>query len=161
MGLVQRSNPAANRLSDDTLGLNIDPLHIRIIPSDDDPYRWHWPPDSGHLFEKQLSKLSTGPLMELYREVGRSFHAVKPPSTAQKPIQGSAADELQRLRLANSELESLVKEHLLRVKQYRQGLRQIKHHYLVQKRQNEELKAIVGRYRTVMANFIQDSASVA
>ncbi len=86
---------------------------------------------------------------------------MKPPSTAQKPIQGSAADELQRLRLANSELESLVKEHLLQIKQHRQGLRQIKHYYLVQKRQNEELKAIVGRYRTVMTDFIQDSASVA
>ena len=86
---------------------------------------------------------------------------MKLPPTEQRPIQSSPVDELQRLRLANSELESLVKEHSLRVKQYKQSLYQIKHHYLIQKRRNEELKAIVGRYRSMMTDFIQDSASIA
>jgi hypothetical protein len=98
--------------------------------------------------------------MELYREVGKSFHAVNPLSAEPRPIQGSAVDELCRLRRANSELESLVKEHSLRLKQYKQSLYRIKHHYMVQKRQNTELKTIVGRYRSVMTDFIQDSASV-
>ncbi|KAK4243499.1 hypothetical protein C7999DRAFT_18154 [Corynascus novoguineensis] len=154
-------HPAANRLLDDVLGLDIDPLQVRLIPSDDDPYRWQWLPDSGHLFKKHLSKLSTRPLMELYREVGRSFHAVRPPSTEERPIQGSTVDEIQRLKLVNSELENQVKEYSLRLKQYKQNLRQIKHYYLIQKRQHEGLKAVVGRYRSVITNFVQDSTPIA
>ncbi|KAH6617436.1 hypothetical protein F5144DRAFT_586450 [Chaetomium tenue] len=144
----------------DTIGLDVDPLHVRLIPGDDDQHRWQWLPEKGHLFEKHLSKLSTGPLMELYREVGSSFHAVKRPSTEEKAIQSSPIDEIQALRLANSELESLAEESSLRLKQHERMFYHVKQQYRVQKRQNKQLKAIIGRCRSVMIDFIQDSTSV-
>ncbi|KAH6614600.1 hypothetical protein B0J18DRAFT_303980 [Chaetomium sp. MPI-SDFR-AT-0129] len=137
----------------DTIGLDVDPLHVRLIPGDDDQYQWQWLPEKAYLFEKHLSKLSTGPLMELCREVGTSFYAVKRPSTEEKAIQSNPIDEIQALRLVNSELESLAKENSLRLKQ-------VKQHYRVQKRQNKQLKSIIGKYRGVMIDFIQDSALV-
>lgn len=117
-------------------------------------------PDKAHLFQKHLSKLSSGPLVELCREVGRSFHAVERPSTEGKAVQSSPNVEIQALKLANAELESLAKENSLRPEQQERILCQVKQHYRSQKRQNKQLKAIIGRCRSVMIDFIQDSASV-
>ncbi|KAI9764361.1 MAG: hypothetical protein M1840_008499 [Geoglossum simile] len=58
------------------LGILIDPAQVCLITSTDDPYTWKTLPGKEHLFKKQLSKLSIGAYMELWREVGVSFEAV-------------------------------------------------------------------------------------
>jgi hypothetical protein len=63
-------------LKENNLGISIDPAQVRLITSTDDPYTWKALPGKEHLFKKQLSKLSIGAYMELWREVGVSFEAV-------------------------------------------------------------------------------------
>ncbi|KFY18218.1 hypothetical protein V492_00038 [Pseudogymnoascus sp. VKM F-4246] len=58
------------------LGIAVDPLEIRLITREQDPYSWQYLPAASHLFQKNLSSHSIGAYMELYREIGSSFEAV-------------------------------------------------------------------------------------
>jgi len=55
----------------------IEPAQVRLIPAVEDGYLWTAIPEKKYLFTKQLSKLSIGAYMELCREVGKSFKALK------------------------------------------------------------------------------------
>ena len=59
--------------SDDGVGLTIDPAYVRLIPSEEDPYRWERSSEKEYLFEKHHSMLCFGPLMELEKGWGRPF----------------------------------------------------------------------------------------
>lgn len=135
------------------LGIEVDPGNIRLIPSSDDPYRWDPLPGKEYLFEKHLSKLSIGPLMELCREVGTSFRAVRPSETTRSwatPVV-DPSEELQRLRQERAELVSSVKRRLKRYQREHQRLR----------RHNEKQKAVIMKYRNMVERFLQDSAFAA
>ena len=60
------------------LGIQVKPSEVRLRPNEDDlKYAWKVDdPSLEPLFEKHLSKHSVGAYMQLYREVGQSFHAV-------------------------------------------------------------------------------------
>ncbi|KFY83261.1 hypothetical protein V500_10116, partial [Pseudogymnoascus sp. VKM F-4518 (FW-2643)] len=58
------------------LGIAVDPLEIRLITREQDPYSWQYLPAASHLFQKNLSNHSIGAYMELFREIGSSFEAV-------------------------------------------------------------------------------------
>ncbi|KFY68139.1 hypothetical protein V496_01259 [Pseudogymnoascus sp. VKM F-4515 (FW-2607)] len=58
------------------LGITVDPLEIRLITREQDPYSWQYLPAASHLFQKNLSNHSIGAYMELHREIGSSFEAV-------------------------------------------------------------------------------------
>ncbi|KAH7228906.1 hypothetical protein BKA60DRAFT_532811 [Fusarium oxysporum] len=90
-----------------SLSLDIAPADVRLKPSEEDPYRWQRSEDKEYLFEKHLSKLSVGPLMELCRGIGIHFKAVQPSREAIKQpsreIQ-DLKDEVARLKDARSEV---------------------------------------------------------
>ena len=64
------------KLKEDSLGMSIEPTHVRLITNANDPYSWKVRLGKEHLFKKQLSKHSIGAYMELCRGVGVSFQAV-------------------------------------------------------------------------------------
>lgn len=70
------------------LGIQVKPSEVRLRPSEDDlKYAWKVDdPSLEPLFEKHLSKHSVGAYMQLYREVGQSFHAVHFDGVQQVPV---------------------------------------------------------------------------
>ena len=87
-----RLNPGA----DSTLGIVVEPAHVRLLPELQDGYSWSVLPERKHLFKKQLSKHSIGAYMELCREVGKSFEAVVPASVNKESTDEESAVTLQR-----------------------------------------------------------------
>ena len=72
----------SNRSVESNLGIVVDPAQVRLLPKLQDGYKWSVRPEMKHLlrknlFKKQLSKHAVGAYMELYREVGESFDAVR------------------------------------------------------------------------------------
>ena len=68
------------------LGIQIKPSEVRLVRSSEEDLRYTWKVDDPSLeplFDKHLSKHSVGAYMQLYREVGQSFHAVHFNSTQQ------------------------------------------------------------------------------
>lgn len=73
--------------SDSQLGIAIFPSEVRLITSIDDPYQWRiFTTDKIALFQKQLSKHSTGAYIELCDGIGRHFKAVPADSVADYEI---------------------------------------------------------------------------
>ena len=52
------------------LGIMVDPSEVRLIPRDEDRYRWSYLDHKAHLFVKQLSKHNVSGYRQLCREVG-------------------------------------------------------------------------------------------
>jgi hypothetical protein len=70
-----------NEMAAETLGVRVSASDIRLKTEEDTPYAWHIDdPTLQPLFEKQLSKHSTGVYMHLCAELGRSFWAILPES---------------------------------------------------------------------------------
>ena len=70
------------------LGIQVKPSEVRLRSSEED-LRYTWKVDDPSLeplFDKHLSKHSVGAYMQLYREVGQSFHAVHLDSFQQVPV---------------------------------------------------------------------------
>lgn len=65
---------------EDTLKINVKPAEVRLKYERNPPFIWHIA-DSNieHLFQRQLSKHSTGAYIQLYNEVGKSFWAEQAP----------------------------------------------------------------------------------
>lgn len=57
--------------------MKVDPQDVRLIPKPEHGYCWNFSPEKQHLFSKHLSDQSIGVFMELCRELGRSFTAVR------------------------------------------------------------------------------------
>ncbi len=77
------------------LGLEVPPGDVRILPRKEDAYRWSVLPQKEHLFEKNLSKLSTGVYTQLMQGIGVFFEALpKEPLhvTHQGPIDTAEKD---------------------------------------------------------------------
>ncbi|KXH28619.1 hypothetical protein CNYM01_11252 [Colletotrichum nymphaeae SA-01] len=137
----------------DTLGLSLLPDQVRLLPKDDDQYTWDISEGKKHLFNKHLSKHSTGPLMELCREVGISFRAVAQSDRAarhQTPLPCQIQQENQELReelsisrkradLAEKRLERLV-----------QGFK-------VLKRREAVKGIIISRHRAHMVDYVRNT----
>ncbi|KAI3557131.1 hypothetical protein CABS02_02682 [Colletotrichum abscissum] len=137
----------------DTLGLSLLPDQVRLLPKDDDQYTWDISEGKKHLFNKHLSKHSTGPLMELCREVGISFRAVAQSDRAarhQTPLPCQIQQENQELReelsisrkradLAEKRLERLV-----------QGFK-------VLKRREAVKGIIISRHRAQMVDYVRNT----
>jgi hypothetical protein len=66
----------SDRPLENILGIEVQPVQVRLKPSIEDGYKWRILPERQHLFIKQLNKHSVGAYMELYREVGKFFKAV-------------------------------------------------------------------------------------
>ena len=64
------------------LGIYIEPVEVRLITSDNNPYTWQILPEKQHLFKKHLSKRSIGAYRELYRGVGVYFKGILPPESS-------------------------------------------------------------------------------
>ena len=58
------------------IGVRVDPLEVRLITSQDEPYKWSYLPEKAHLFQKHLSKHTIGAYVELFDEVGKTFEAM-------------------------------------------------------------------------------------
>jgi hypothetical protein len=61
------------------VGLEVDPMQVRLLPEPQDGYAWSACPERQHLFLRPLSKHSVSAYRELDKEVGKSFEAIKPP----------------------------------------------------------------------------------
>lgn len=66
---------------DKRLGITVKPAEVRLKYEGKPPHIWHIA-DSNieHLFQKQLSKHSTGAYIQLYDGVGQSFWAEEAPT---------------------------------------------------------------------------------
>ena len=97
-------------LSDTKLGIVVSPTDVRLITGPDDPYKWSRLPVYENLFQKHLSKHSTGAYIKIYYGVGKFFEAVPADlevelsynSMGQEvyplPTSGSDGGELQQVR---------------------------------------------------------------
>ena len=79
------------------LDLDVPPPQVRLRPKSEDGYVWRVDPAKQHLFQKGLSKLSTGAYMELISGVGVSFHAISAAADAPslQHLTEAKADSLQ------------------------------------------------------------------
>ena len=63
----------------ETLGIKVKPSEVRLKKEDDLDYMWQVDdPSLEQLFQKHLSKHSTGAYIQLQREVGKTFRAIRP-----------------------------------------------------------------------------------
>ncbi|KAL6716974.1 hypothetical protein ACLMJK_004887 [Lecanora helva] len=58
------------------LGIDIPPAEVRMRPRKEDGYRWSVLPQKEYLFEKNLSKLSTGMYTQIIQGIGVFFEAL-------------------------------------------------------------------------------------
>lgn len=84
------------------MGIDVDPDRVRLLTSPNDPYTWGHVPGNENsfkpeLFNNHLSKLSVGPLTELYREVGSSFRAVLRTTVRISASPQAGVQEVERL----------------------------------------------------------------
>ena len=56
-------------------------MEVRLQPKAEDPYKWQVLPHKAHLFEKNLSKLSTRVYMQITDGIGEFFEAIETTST--------------------------------------------------------------------------------
>ena len=80
---VTKYENQAKFCAESKLGIVVEPSQVRLLPELRDSYAWNVRPERKHLlrkglFRKQLSKHAVGAYMELCREVGNSFEAVRP-----------------------------------------------------------------------------------
>lgn len=131
--------------------MSVDPANIRLIPAKDDPYYWQSLPGKSYLFDKHLSKLSIGPLMELCREVGTSFWAVTP--SVEKSTNSAAREKSPQKQKTMPHHEAFKATHELRkrLKVFQRERRRLR-------RQNEMQKTLISRYRSIMGSFLKDSS---
>ncbi|KAJ6436206.1 FAD dependent oxidoreductase [Purpureocillium lavendulum] len=101
-----------------------------------------------YLFKKHLSKLSIGPLMELYREVGETFRAVKQTGELRerRSPETDALGELDRMRRERATLVCTVKR---RLKGYQREHRRLK-------QENEQQKALIAKYKAMVQCILQE-----
>ncbi|KAF4229282.1 hypothetical protein CNMCM8980_006352 [Aspergillus fumigatiaffinis] len=96
------------RLADhiaETLGVRVSSSDIRLKTEEDTPYAWHIDdPSLQPLFEKQLSKHSTGVYMHLCAELGRSFWAILPESQLNNSLPPSSVKQVTVLKDENAAL---------------------------------------------------------
>ncbi|KAJ0337093.1 hypothetical protein KNSL1_013032, partial [Colletotrichum chrysophilum] len=85
-------------------GLDVQASEVRLKTCPNDPYVWEYPPEMEHLFSKQLSECSVGPLRKLCEEVGRSFEA----RNKENEACGGFSSRIESL---SKELESLESGH--------------------------------------------------
>ncbi|KFZ14909.1 hypothetical protein V502_05856 [Pseudogymnoascus sp. VKM F-4520 (FW-2644)] len=86
------------------LGITVDPLEIRLITCEQDPYSWQYLPAASHLFQKNLSNHSIGAYMELYREFGSSFEAVAKEHIFLTRLAANFTDKITQLEAENLRL---------------------------------------------------------
>lgn len=68
----------------ETIGVKVKPSEVRLKKEDDLDYMWQIDdPSLEHLFQKHLSKHSVGAYMQLQREVGKTFRAIRPERVSQ------------------------------------------------------------------------------
>ncbi|KAH6881111.1 hypothetical protein B0T10DRAFT_580967 [Thelonectria olida] len=133
----------------ENLRLDVHPEDVRLIPNRDDLYQWEKHPSKKHLFDKHLSKLSIGPLKELYREVGLSFRAVR--SLAESDGQSTGLQDL------NNEIQRLTTERVQILQYARENHQAYKRELYKLKRKNEQQSNLIVKYRRVMGSFLHDS----
>ena len=145
----------ADNFTDDKLGLNIDPADVRLIPNAVDQYRWGPIPGKeamfkGSLFERHLSKLSIGPLMELRRGVGKTFQAIKPSDVLLRHSSGhsNALEEKQGL---HKEEDDFVQSLKRKLRVYRRKQRTLV-------RQVERQSALIAKYRAAAEGILLDTS---
>lgn len=114
---------------------------------------WKCNGDKEHLFQKHLSKLSTGPLQELCREVGKSFHAIRPgaerlehPHTQASPISQLCGD-VQTLQEEKQQLKQFAKMCII---ENQREIYKLKRHCARQ-------KGIIAKYEHLMEGFLRDT----
>ncbi|KKY29201.1 hypothetical protein UCRPC4_g00107 [Phaeomoniella chlamydospora] len=61
--------------TDERLAVVVEPSQVRLLPGDEDPYKWDRVEEKEHLFQKNLSDLSIRALRELIESIGDSVAA--------------------------------------------------------------------------------------
>ncbi|KAH7115492.1 hypothetical protein B0J13DRAFT_653900 [Dactylonectria estremocensis] len=147
---VDRSNwrtKCGQRLAEhinDSLDLTIDPADVRLIPSDEDPYRWKRGSEKEYLFEKHLSKLSVGPLMELCKGVGSSFRR----------------DEISKLKEERPEIMQLAKKERSEKMLAKRHGGKYKREYCELRRKYHKQQQLLARYKGLMTDLLRDCESI-
>ncbi|KAH7124920.1 hypothetical protein B0J13DRAFT_611936 [Dactylonectria estremocensis] len=145
------------------LDLTIDPADVRLIPSEEDPYRWKWSSEKEYLFEKHLSKLSVGPLMELCKGVGTSFQAVRPSvEVGKKPWNETQdlRDEISKLKEERSEIMQLAKKERSETMLAKRHSGKYKREYCELRRRYHKQQQLLARYKGLMTDLLRDSESI-
>ncbi|KAF4997710.1 hypothetical protein FDECE_12017 [Fusarium decemcellulare] len=146
-----------------SLGLKIDPADVRLIPSEEDPYRWKRTSQKEHLFEKHLSKLSVGPLMELCREVGISFYAIHPTVEVGKKSWDETQDlkdEISKLKEERCEILQLAKKERSESMLAKRHIGKYKRDYCELRRRYSKQQQLLSRLNDLMTGFVRDSESI-
>ncbi|WQF89382.1 hypothetical protein CDEST_14396 [Colletotrichum destructivum] len=137
----------------DGLGLEINPQQVRLLPHEDDLYTWDVSENKRHLFKKHLSKLSTGPLMELCREVGLSFRAIRQQRTDSES-ENALPCQVQEQNAALKEELDLARQ---RVDLAEKRLERLAQAFRMLKRRNEVTANFILRHRAHMIDYIRES----
>lgn len=124
---------------------------MRLIPNAADDYQWEPVPGKEYLFTKHLSKLSIGPLMELCREVGQSFRAVR---------RGAPAGTCTSTANSQTELEKMRQERAALVCSVKRRLKGYQREYRKLRLENEQQKALIVKYKAMVQGLLQDGPAV-
>lgn len=143
----------ANHLPEQSLNFDIDPADIRLLPAKDDPYRWQPVPDKAYLFDKHLSRLSIGPLMELCKEVGKSFRAVSPSVDAAKAAPFLEQSQRKESQRSHGKETNTIFDLEKKLQLYRRERSRLK-------RQNNVQAVLITKYRRLMGGFMEDTSFI-
>ncbi|KAL7940635.1 hypothetical protein V8C42DRAFT_337033, partial [Trichoderma barbatum] len=141
------------------LGISVSPSEVRLIPNDDDPYRWKILPGKEHLFEKHMSKQTKGIYMELWREVGVTFEAVFPSNSRENrdDKHPSFSDQIEELKTENTKLQ----QDLIQWRQYAEssdiecGRLQTENKDL--KQREAQMVELINRYKVITMGSLREA----
>ena len=85
------------------LGIHVLPAEVRTHPRREDEYKWSVLPQKEHLFEKSLSKLSTGQYTQIMQGIGVFFEAL--PKDPTDPCQGGYLKQSEDSAVSRGHLE--------------------------------------------------------
>jgi hypothetical protein len=145
------------------VGILVEPAQVRLITTPDDSYSWKVLPGKEHLFEKHLSKHSTGAYMELFREVGTSFEAVSATGkTANKQTGSEGSTTFSGRIIELEEEQSRLANELLqwktRASNAEKDLDRLKLTLSTLSQQDTHKMALINYYRNV-TNSLQEASS--
>lgn len=131
----------------------MDPANVRLLPQKDDPYCWAALPGKENLFEpklfqKHLSKLSIGPLMELWHGVGSTFCAVS-------KSRQSNVNTGNTLSISHAQHETLVNDVL----RLRRELKRIRRKSQGLAHQNKRQMVMITKFRSIAQGILDATAS--
>ncbi|KAM0322073.1 hypothetical protein ACHAQA_009702 [Verticillium albo-atrum] len=141
------------------LGITVDPVDVRLLPTSEDSYEWKILPEKKHLFAKHLSKHSKGVYQELIREAGTSFEAVTRAAgtTGHTATTVTFSERIDRLTADNVRLFGELEAATSRCEMLEADLAQNHVELEVATHKMKEMTGLIFRYKDVMMKALKES----